>query len=165
MTPLINASVGMVGVVLAFCAFSIAATANSIPSVLSKWYGDNKRPRVDVKVNGITQSWLYDTGACRTCISTKTFFKWFKANLPRSISPSYPLQNVCDAGGNSLRFRGVYPIPLTILGKTVMHEVWVCDKITDLIIGVDFIQPINLHMIALPDLFIGTVSPMLLSSL
>ena len=26
------------------------------------------------------------------------------------------------------------------MGKTVMHEVWVCDKITDLIIGVDFIQ-------------------------
>ena len=37
-------------------------------------------------------------------------------------------------------FHVVYYIPLTILGKTVLHEVWVCDKITDLITGVDFIQ-------------------------
>ena len=140
MTPLINASVGMLGVVLTFCALSLSASVNSIPAILSNWYGDNKRPRVDVTVNGITRSWLYDTGACRTCISTSKFFKWFGTNLPRSVSPSSPSQKLRDAGGNSLGFRGVYSIPLTILGKTVLHEVWVCDKITDLIIGVDFIQ-------------------------
>ena len=129
MTPLINASVGMVGgVVLLFCTFSIAASAKSIPSVLSNWYVDNKRPRVDVTVIGITKSWLYDTGACLTCISTKTFFKWFKTSLPQSVSPSSPLQNLRDAGGNSLGFRGVYSIPLTFLGKTIMHEVWVWTK-------------------------------------
>ena len=68
------------------------------------------------------------------------FFKWFSTSLPRSVSPSSPMQKLKDAGGNSLGFRGVYAIPLTIMGKTVTHEVWVCDKVTDLIIGVDFIQ-------------------------
>ena len=50
-------------------------------------------------------------------------------------------------GFASLRFRirpRLYKIPLTIMGKTVVHEVWVCDKITDLIIGVDFIQTFKL---------------------
>ena len=144
MTPLINASVGMMGFALTFCALSLVTSVNIIPSILSNWYGDNKRPRVDVTVNGITSSWLYDTGACRTCISTKKFFKWFGNSLPRSVSPSTPLQTLRDAGGNSLGFRGVYKIPLTIMGKTVVHEVWVCDKITDLIIGVDFIQTFKL---------------------
>ena len=140
MTPLINASVGMMGFALTFCALSLLTTVNAIPSILSNWYGDNKRPRVDVTVNGTTSSWLYDTGACRTCISTKKFFKWFGTSLPRSVGPSHPLQNLRDAGGNSLGFRGAYNIPLTIDGKTVVHKDWVCDKITDLIIGIDFIQ-------------------------
>ena len=90
-------------------------------------------------VNGIPKSWLYDTGASRTCISTNTFFKWLRTSLPQSVGPKYPLQNLRDACGNSLGFRGVYSIPLTILGKTVMHKVCVCDKINDLIVGIDFI--------------------------
>ena len=140
MTPLINTSVGLLGFALTLCALSVANSVTAIPSILSNWYGDNKRPRVDITVQGITSSWLYDTGACRTCISTKKFFKWFGTNLPKAVNPSSPVLNLRDAGGNSLGFRGVYNIPLTIMGKTVIHEVWVCDKITDLIIGVDFIQ-------------------------
>ena len=37
-------------------------------------------------------------------------------------------------------FHGIYSIPLTILGKTVMHHVWVCDEITDLNVSIDFNQ-------------------------
>ena len=50
MTPLINASVGMMGFALTFCALSLITSVNVIPSILSNWYGDNKRPRVDVTV-------------------------------------------------------------------------------------------------------------------
>ena len=124
MTPLINASVGMLGFALIFCALSFVTTVNAIPSILSNWYGDNKRPRVNVTVKGINSSWLYDNGACRTCISTKKNFKWFGTCLPWSVSTSSPLMNLRDAGGNSLGFRGVYNIPLTIMGKTLIHEVW-----------------------------------------
>ena len=46
---------------------------------------------------------------------------------------------------------------LPLLGKSVIYEVWVCDKITDLIIGIDFIQT---HKLAYPDQFIGTINPM-----
>ena len=91
-------------------------------------------------VNGISKSWLYDTGACRTCLSTDNFFEWFKTSLPWSVGPKSPSQNLRDAEGNSLGFCGIYSIPLTFMGKTVMHNVWVCDKITDLLIGIDFIQ-------------------------
>ena len=77
---------------------------------------------MNVTVNGITRSWLYNNGACRTCMSTKRFFKWFGTSLPRYVSPSSPLLKLRDAGGHSLGFRGVYSIPLTIMGKTVMHE-------------------------------------------
>ena len=50
-----------------------------------------------------------------------------------------------DASGNSLDLYGVFPMTLTILGKTVIHEVWVCNKINDLIIGADFINSHHLQ--------------------
>ena len=50
-----------------------------------------------------------------------------------------------DASGNSLNLYGVFPMSLTILGKTVIHEVWVCNKINDLIIGADFINSHHLQ--------------------
>jgi hypothetical protein len=49
-----------------------------------------------------------------------------------------------DAGGNSLGLFGIFPMTMTMLGKTVTHEIWVCDKITDMIIGIDFIHKFHL---------------------
>jgi hypothetical protein len=40
---------------------------------MANYYGDNIRPRVDVKLNNVTHSWLYDTGAAKSCMNTKTF--------------------------------------------------------------------------------------------
>ena len=68
---------------------------------MSNWYGHNKQPRVDVDVNGVKRSWLYDTGECRTCINTSYYLKWFKKCLPRSVGPKLAAQNLRDASGNS----------------------------------------------------------------
>ena len=49
-------------------------------------------------------------------------------------------QNLTDAGGNSLGLHGIFPLQLSLLGKNFQHEVWVCDKVTDFILGIDFIE-------------------------
>jgi hypothetical protein len=40
---------------------------------MANYYGDNIRPKCGCKIKHITQSWLYDTGAAKSCMNTKTF--------------------------------------------------------------------------------------------
>jgi len=52
--------------------------------------------------------------------------------------------NLRDAGGNSLGLWGIFSMQINVLGKSIAHDVWVCEKINDLILGSDFILKHNL---------------------
>ena len=124
---------------------SIASINNIFfDSLMANFNGDNVRPRINVKVNNTEQSFLYDTGASRTCMSTDSFFEIFPHGIPMTTD-SQTSPGLKDASGNSLGLYGIFPMTLTILGKTVIHEVWVCNKINDLIIGSDFINSHHLQ--------------------
>ena len=143
MNPLIHTSQNLISTIVSLCAISIA-TIKNVPILMANYYGDPVRPRVDVKLNKITQSWLYDTGASRSCMNTKAFYELFPNKVLNSKSRNSNSTNLRDAGGNSLGLYGIFTLPLTILGKTIEHEIWVCDKITDSIIGADFINKYHL---------------------
>ena len=139
MNPLIHTSQNLISTIVSLCAISIA-TIKNVPSLMANYYGDPVRPRVDVKLNKITQSWLYDTGASRSCMNPKAFHELFPNKVLNSKSRNSNSTNLRDAGGNSLGLYGIFTLPLTILGKTIEHEISICDKITDSIIGADFIN-------------------------
>ena len=85
-------------------------------------------------------SWLYDTGAAKTCISTTQFQTLFPNGYQDFFHKHKTTSGLQDAGGNSLQLMGIVPMHLTILGKTILHNVWICDKINDAIIGSDLIN-------------------------
>jgi hypothetical protein len=143
MNPLIHTSQNLISTILSICAVSIASIKN-VPSLMANYYGDNIRPRVDVKLNNVTHSWLYDTGAAKSCMPTKTFLELFPNKILNQRSRNSNLSNLRDAGGNSLGLYGIFSLPITILGKTFQHDIWVCDRITDSIIGADIINKYHL---------------------
>jgi hypothetical protein len=79
---------------------------------MANYYGDNIRPRVDVKLNNVTQSWLYDTGAAKSCMNTKTFCELFPNKILNQRSRNSNLSNLRDAGGNSLGLYGIFTLPV-----------------------------------------------------
>ena len=143
MNPLISTSQKLISTILSICAVSIA-TIKNVPTLMANYYGDNVRPRVDVTLSKTTQSWLYDTGAARSCMNTAAFCKLFPGKYFKSKLRDSKTTNLRDAGGNSLGLYGIFTVPLTILGRTFNHEIWVCDKITDSIIGADIINKYHL---------------------
>ena len=143
MNPLISTSQKLISTILSLCAVSIA-TIKNVPTLMANYYGDNIRPRVDVKLNNVTQSWLYNTGAARSCMNTQTFCKLFPNKTLNTRSRNSNSANLREAGGNSLGLYGIFTLPLTILGRTFKHKIWACDKITDSIIGADIINKYHL---------------------
>ena len=85
MNPLISTIRKLISTILSICALSIA-TIKNVPTLMANYYGDNVRPRVDVKLNNTTQKWLNDTGAARLCMNTTAFCKLFpgKSFKPKS---------------------------------------------------------------------------------
>jgi hypothetical protein len=84
---------------------------------MANYYGDNIRPRVDVKLNNVTHSWLYDTGAAKSCMNTKTFCELFPNKILNQRSRNSNLSNLRDAGGNSLGFMAFFHYPLQFWAK------------------------------------------------
>ncbi len=106
-------------------------------STTSKYEGDD-RPRVRVTQENIEQSFLYDTGAQRSCMP----FKLFKRIYGTSKLKKMPENNlkIKDAGGNDLGYRGTYLVPMQILGRKIMHNLVILDSVQDYILGIDFIK-------------------------
>ena len=149
MNPLIKTSDYICSSILFVCAAISIVSCKSISTLVATLNGETVRPRLKVKVNTKEFSWLYDTGAARTCISTAMYKHMFpnglKPSMTKLFTPgSLKKLKLSDAGGNSLGLFGIFPMTMTILGKTFTHEVWVCDKITDLIIGIDLIHKFHL---------------------
>jgi hypothetical protein len=123
------------------CSISIA-TINAFSADIMNLNGDEdaKRPYVKAKVNGYGRSFLYDTGASRTCMRLETFNKLFPKGHPNKLFTNSITRDLYDASGNSLGLCGVYLVSFEILGKKFDHEVRVLKHVTDDIIGIDLIH-------------------------
>ena len=127
-----------------FCALSISLVSSVGASFMSNLEGEILRPRVPVEINNFTSNFLYDTGASRSCISTELFHTLFPKGCQQFFKNSEKT-GLRDAGGNSLQLFGIVPLKLTILGKTFTHDVWICDKLKDSILGIDLIDKFQLQ--------------------
>jgi hypothetical protein len=72
-------------------------------STTSRYEGDN-RPRVKVTQEDIEQSFLYNTGAQRSCMPFKAFKRIYGTVKPKQ-KPE-PDLNIKDAGRNDLGYKG-----------------------------------------------------------
>ena len=112
----------------------ITSTINKIKASVIK----PKRPYVPVFLNGHKVTALYDTGADICCMSSSYFRKYF----PVGKRPT-KLQRKSDvkaASGNQLVSEGIYPIPFTIDGRKLEHNVHVFSNLKEgMILGIDFL--------------------------
>ncbi len=106
-------------------------------SKMAKYEGDD-RPRVKVTQNDIEQSFLYDTGAQRSCMPFKAFKRIYGTSKLKKV-PEIGLK-IKDAGGNDLGYKGTFLVPMQIFGRKVMHDLVVLENVQDQILGIDFIK-------------------------
>ena len=152
MAPFVGSRERLLSFVMSICSLSIAFFQNvssSVSSVMYSKIGDcatASRPRVKVRVGDTDMDWLYDTGASRSCMSTRHFQALFPNGYHEIFLPHQStVAGLQDAGGNSLNLNGIVPLNLTILGKTIKHDIWICDNLTDAIIGIDLIDKFQLQ--------------------
>ena len=105
-------------------------------------YEGDERLRVRVTRNDIEQSFLCDTGAQQSCMPFKAF-KCIHGTDNCKRLPEKDL-HIKDAGGNDLGYKGIYLIPMQILGRKIMHDLVVLDNVQDKTLGIDFIWQHNL---------------------
>ena len=144
MTPLTSANKPIQKITICPDNSIAAINVEFFDSLMANFNGDNVCPCINVTLNNTEHNFLYDTGASRTCMSTDHFFHIFPNGIPMTENTAKS-PGLKDASGNSLDLCGIFPISLTIYGKTVINEVWVCNKINDLIIGADFINSHHLQ--------------------
>ena len=96
------------------------------------------------KIRGISSqlTFLYDTGAQISCLSTRTFRQIPIEYRPRKLNIHL---NASGANGGRLKILGCYMLDVTILGKRIQHPFFVCDlKKNQAILGVDIIRRLGL---------------------
>ncbi len=93
-------------------------------------------------MQGVSGSWLFDTGASVSLISIKEF---------RKISPEHRPQkkpatiNLTCASDKMLSIVGIYDFNLTIQGRTIRHPVYVANNLGNAaILGIDAIKAFGL---------------------
>ena len=113
----------------------------TVPQNINEINKERTRPRIDISFDQNKASWLFDTGASRTCMPEKAFRRLFPPDKRPEPLPlntlDRPLQ---DAGGNDLGFIGTFLLEFNIKGRKVKHEVAVLRKLTDSILGADFMH-------------------------
>ena len=140
MTPLTSTEKPIQKITIFPNNYITAINVNFFDSLMANFNGDNIHPRIFVTLNNTLHNFLYDTRASCTCMSTDHFFHIFPNRIPMSENTANS-PGLKDRSGNSLDLYRVFPMSLTILG----NEVWVCNKINDLIIGADFINSHHLQ--------------------
>jgi len=141
MAHLMNAPSVIPQLILYLCTISIA-TCNKVLNQIAPFNGDKVRPRITAKAGGQTFSWLFDTGASITCMTVQSFHAAFPHSKPRKVQNS---QHCTATSGNKMNSLGIYEIDLQIKGKKFTHQSNVIDKLTDNIIGIDFMHKHKLH--------------------
>jgi len=127
--------------ILNLCTVSIA-TCNKIFNQMKPFNGDRIRPRVTARAGGKTFSWLFDTGTSITCMTAESFKAAFPHNKPRRVQNA---QHCTATSGNQMNSIGIFEIDLEIKGKIFKQTLNVIDRLTDNIIGIDFMHKHKLH--------------------
>ena len=101
------------------------------------------RPHITVKtIQGPTSTWLFDTGADVTVMAMREFRK-----IPIEKRPikKPPTMKISSASSDSLKIVGVYELPITVMNKTVNHNVIVVNNLnSNAIMGIDLIEKLGL---------------------
>jgi hypothetical protein len=78
------------------------------------------RPYINVQVGSTPAAALYDSGAYICCISEVEFRKIPVEQHPDK-QPGHHLDQCFSAGGGQLTVKGIFNLPVTILGKKITH--------------------------------------------
>jgi hypothetical protein len=76
--------------------------------------GDKVRPRVAFKAKGKTFSWIFDTGASASCLTSTSFHAAVAKDKPQKVRDA---QDCIAASGDKMNSLGIYEIDLHIKGK------------------------------------------------
>jgi predicted aspartyl protease len=105
-----------------------------------------KTPRPFIKIEtikGIKQDWLFDTGACLTCMSSSVFRKINIECRPQKIDAIG--SKAQGASGGALLPQGVYIIPMEWNGKKIMQKVQIYQNLAQpTILGIDAIHNLGI---------------------
>jgi hypothetical protein len=98
------------------------------------------RPFVELQVCKNATRALYDSGADISCISDKEFRKIPVTQRPAKIGSGADRRYI-SAGGEPLDVKGVFNLPVTVLGRQVRHPFRVIRNLHEpVILGADFIN-------------------------
>ena len=82
---------------------------------------------------------MYDTGAAATCLTLKTFQKYF----PHAKRLNHKTKLV-GAGNNDLNLYGIYTLTATYKGRSAQGTLMVCEYLEQDILGIDLINKLVL---------------------
>jgi transposase InsO family protein len=116
-----------------------------LPTISINVMGNTKaeyRPFINVTTQGVTGTWLYDTGASVSCMSLTQFRRIALDNRPVKQTPQIRL---LSAAKTEINVIGLFHLKIKILGKTFEHPVHVCHPMNQGgIIGMDIITRLGL---------------------
>jgi hypothetical protein len=125
--------------IVKMCTWKIAENT-SLANRLNKRVN---RPNITVKtIQGPTSTWLFDTGADVTVMAMREFRK-----IPIEKRPTKkpPTMKISSASSDSLKIVGVYEMPITVMNKTVTHNVIVVHNLnSNAIMGINLIEKLGL---------------------
>ena len=81
------------------------------------------RPRVKNSQRNLDESFLYDTGAQRTCMPFNAFKRIHWPEFLKKTKQIHENLNIKDAGGNDLGYKGTFLVEMEIFGRQVEHIV------------------------------------------
>ena len=116
--------------------FSIISTA----ICSAKSYFRPNRPFVPVYISNVAIEALYDTGADVSCVD-EAVFRLIPVHLRPQQLVLQQQHRFHSASGDQLQVKGVYPLKILLLGKTIEHKFCVIKNLSEkLILGADFIN-------------------------
>ncbi len=126
--------------VLTLCSLAIS-NVFSFSNICSAFNVNSaKRPFITMQVQGVTSSWLFDTGAAASVMSLSEFRKISPDNRPVKLPA---MLNLSTASADSLNIVGVYNLSFSMKGRTIQNPVYVCSNLNQkAIIGMDVIKKI-----------------------
>ena len=108
---------------------------------ISQINSQSTRPHIKVSMNGITNSWLYDTGAAISLIPLSEFRKIHPDLRPVRLRPQV---NLTTASSSVMNVTGLYHLKLSINNRSIVHPVYVCENAAQSILGIDAIRKFGL---------------------
>ena len=94
---------------------------------------------VTIRIDGQDIPMLYDTGAAATCLTLKTFQRYF-SHAQRSNHRT----NVIGAGNNDLKLYGAYTLQTSYKNRQALGTFLVCEHLDDDILGIDLINALGM---------------------